>query len=104
MAEAQKVQPSKKTGDAAQESAAPAGKMMVKVYAPFRDYFEGLANSISAVNLTGPFDILPGHHRFLTLLSPCDIEIRTDEGSETVKIAKGIMYVKEDRVTVFLDV
>lgn len=82
----------------------PEGKMKTKVYAPFKDYFEGMANSISAVNQTGPFDILPGHHRFLTLLSSCDVVIRTDEGEETVKIARGVMYVKEDRVTVFLDV
>lgn len=83
----------------------PEGKMLVKVYAPFKNYFEGVANSISAVNGTGPFDILPGHHKFLTLLSACDIDIRTDEGSEEkVTISMGIMYVLEDRVTVFLDV
>ena len=82
----------------------PEGQMKVKVYAPFRDYFEGLAMSISAINDTGPFDILPGHHKFLTLLNACDLEIRTDDGAETVKIDRGIMFVKEDRVTVFLDV
>ena len=104
MAESQKNHKDEKTEVTKKHSPVPEGKMKVKVYAPFRDYFEGLANSISAVNLTGAFDILPGHHKFLALLSPCEIEIRTDEGSETVKIAKGIMYVKEDRVTVFLDV
>lgn len=82
----------------------PEGKMAIKVYAPFRNYFEGPANSISAVNDTGPFDILPGHHKFLTLLSECELDIRTDDGSEKIKIDKGVMFVKEDRVTVFLDV
>ncbi len=83
----------------------PEGKMLVKVYAPFKNYFEGVASSISAVNGTGPFDILAGHHKFLTLLSKCDISIMTEEGEEEkVSIAMGIMYVKEDRVTVFLDV
>lgn len=87
-----------------EEIVVPEGKMMIKVYAPFRNYFEGPANSISAVNDTGPFDILRGHHKFLTLLSPCELDIRTDEGAEKVKIDKGIMFVLEDRVTVFLDV
>lgn len=82
----------------------PAGKMFIKVYAPFRDYFEGLADSISAENDTGPFDILTGHHRFLTILSACELDIRTEKGSEKIKIDRGVMYVKEDRVTVFLDV
>ena len=39
----------------------------VKVYAPFQVYFEGMAYSVSAVNETGPFDILPRHHNFLCI-------------------------------------
>ena len=82
----------------------PKNKMFVKVYAPYKNYFEGLADSLSAVNDTGPFDILPGHHRFLTLLSEGDIVIREEGKEETVSIKNGIMYVLSDRVTVFLDV
>jgi F0F1-type ATP synthase epsilon subunit len=87
-----------------EETIVPQGKMLVKVYAPFRNYFEGPADSISAVNDTGSFDILRGHHRFLTLLSPCELDIRTENGSEKIKIDMGVMFVKADRVTVFLDV
>ena len=91
-----------------QEEKIPEGQMKVKVYAPFKNYFEGMAKSISGVNLTGPFDILPGHHKFLTLLSPCELDIRvedsSEESAEKIKIERGVMYVKEDRVTVFLDV
>lgn len=82
----------------------PKGKMLVKVYAPFKDYFEGPANSISAENDTGPFDILPGHHKFLTLINSCELDIRTDDSSEKISIDRGVMFVQEDRVTVFLDV
>jgi len=82
----------------------PKDKMLIKVYAPFHNYFEGVANSISAENDTGPFDILAGHRRFLTLLNPCELDIRTEEKSEKIKIERGIMFVKKDRVTVFLDV
>ena len=80
------------------------GKMHVKIHAPFHTYFDGEANSISAANDTGPFDILPKHHNFMTLLSPCEIIIRTDRGEERLKITRGIMHVKADRVVVFLDV
>jgi F0F1-type ATP synthase epsilon subunit len=82
----------------------PPGKMHVKVYAPFKTYFDGIANSISAANDTGPFDILPRHHNFMTLLSACDIVVRSDNGEEKVTITRGIMHVKADRVVVFLDV
>ena len=80
------------------------GKMRIKVYSPYQVYFDDQGTSISAVNDTGPFDILARHHRFLTLLIPCELVIVTDRGEEKIKISRGIMYVKEDRVTVFLDV
>lgn len=83
----------------------PEGEMFIKVYSPFKSYYDALATSITAENDTGPFDILAGHHKFLTLLSACEIEIRVKQGDgEKIKIDRGIMYVKEDRVTVFLDV
>ncbi len=83
----------------------PEGQMFIKVYSPFKSYFDSVGTSISAVNDTGDFDVLPGHHKFLTLLSTCEIIIRLkDDDDEKIKIDRGIMYVKEDRVTVFLDV
>jgi hypothetical protein len=79
--------------------------MHVKVYSPFRDYYDGLAFSVSAVNATGPFDILPKHHNFISLLSPCDLIVRAVEaGEQKIIISGGIMHVKADEVIVFLDV
>lgn len=78
--------------------------MEIKVYSPYQTYFDEQAYSISAINDTGPFDILKGHHRFLTLLNACELVIRTTKGEEKIKISRGVMYVKEDKVTVFLDV
>lgn len=79
--------------------------MAVKVYAPFKTYFEGGAFSISAESATGPFDILPHHHNFITLLVPCEIVVRPTNGKEQrIRISGGIMHVKRDRVIVFLDV
>lgn len=78
--------------------------MHVKVYAPFKTYYDGEAESISAVNETGAFDILPHHHNFMTLLSACDIIVRTEKDNEKIPINRGIMHVKKDKVIVFLDV
>lgn len=78
--------------------------MAVKVYAPFKVYFEGDAHSLTAVNETGPFDILPHHHNFLCMLVPCDLIIKTPEETKTVKIARALMHVKAEKVTVFVDV
>ena len=90
------------------EQAAPVHNskptMAVKVYAPFQIYFEGEATSLSAVNATGPFDILPHHHNFLCMLVPCTISIQTAEGKKDIKISRALMHVKADRVVVFVDV
>jgi F0F1-type ATP synthase epsilon subunit len=79
--------------------------MAVKVYAPFKIYFEGDALSLSAVNATGPFDILPHHHNFLCMLVPCNLVIQTPDGQKkTIKIHRALMHVKADSITVFVDV
>ncbi|HVV25767.1 MAG TPA: F0F1 ATP synthase subunit epsilon [Candidatus Saccharimonadales bacterium] len=79
--------------------------MRVRVYSPFRDYYDGAAFSISAVNATGPFDILPRHHNFISLLSGGELVIRpTSGGEQKIVISGGIMHVKADQVIVFLDV
>ena len=82
--------------------------MHVRVSAPFREYFDGQAFSLSAANLTGPFDILPKHHSFISLLTRCEVVIRglVDGEQKVVKIliSGGIIHVKADEVLVFLDV
>lgn len=79
--------------------------MKVKVYSPFRDYYDGQAFSLSAENTTGPFDVLPKHHNFISLLMPCELVVRSvKDGDRKIKISGGIVHVKSDKATVFLDV
>lgn len=76
----------------------------VKIYSPFQTYYDDQANSISAENATGPFDILPQHHNFITLLVPCELDIRADNGDKKIKINRAVMHVRRNIVTIFLDV
>lgn len=76
----------------------------VKVYSPFQTYFDNRAYSVSGINGTGPFDVLPGHKNFLSLLLPGEVIVRTERDEEKLKIDRGIMHVHDDAVTVFLDV
>jgi F0F1-type ATP synthase epsilon subunit len=78
--------------------------MNVKVYAPFKSYFDEPAYSISAENATGPFDILPHHHNFMTLISACEMKIIAPTGEKLIRINRAVMHVKADKVVVFLDV
>lgn len=94
-----------KTKPDAKASADPSKPTMaIKVYAPFSIYYEGEGYSISGVNESGPFDILPHHHNFLCMLSPSELVIRTPYETKTVKIGRALMHVKADKVVVFVDV
>lgn len=92
-----------------EQKAAAAGKptMHIKVYSPFKTYFNEDGYSISGVNATGPFDILPHHHNFMTLLGACELNIRpvnTPPDEQRIRISGGLMHVKADQVTVFLNI
>jgi len=79
--------------------------MKAKIYAPFKVYFEGEAASVSGVNATGPFDILPRHKNFMSLLKPCNLVVRLPGKPDfQMEITRGVMHVKSNQVTVFLDV
>lgn len=92
--------------EAAQAKRGVQPTMRIKVYSPFKTYFEDDGYSISGVNATGPFDILPHHHNFMTLLSSGELRIQTvnGPGEQKIRISGGLMHVKADKVTVFLDI
>lgn len=80
-------------------------KLHIKIHSPFRTYFDGYGSSISATNDTGPFDILPNHHRFMTILNEGEVVVRRDGDEQQIyKIDRGIMHVRDNYVVVFLDV
>jgi F0F1-type ATP synthase epsilon subunit len=79
--------------------------MAIKVFSPFKTYFDESGYSVSAQNNTGPFDILPRHHNFITLLNPGDLVIRPiNREEQRFRISGGMMHVKADQVAVFLDI
>jgi F0F1-type ATP synthase epsilon subunit len=78
--------------------------MLVKVYSPFQTYFNEAAYSLSGLNDTGPFDVLPHHHNFITLLKASELVIEAPLGQRRIRISGGVMHVKGDNAVVFLDV
>lgn len=86
-------------------NSSPVGAMQVKIYAPLQTYFDGPADSVSATNDTGPFDVLARHKNFMCLLKPGEIRVRL-VGKEdfSMQLNQAVMHVKSDKVTVFLDV
>lgn len=100
------------TGEFVEDAGAPpkaapradADILRVKVWSPFQVYYDNEAQSISGINATGPFDILPRHRNFITLLNSCDLVLQTKEGEIKIRISGGVMHVRRNMVTVFLEV
>ncbi|HSX02934.1 MAG TPA: hypothetical protein VLI05_06525 [Candidatus Saccharimonadia bacterium] len=76
----------------------------VKIFSPYETYYEGEAVSLSAANRTGPFDILPGHVNFFSLLTGGQVVINTGFQRLEFQVARGIIRVNRDTVTLFADV
>ncbi len=95
---------SKKSGKKTKEKL-DAHSIYVKVYSPYQTYYDAEAQSISAENDTGPFDILPQHHKFITLVNTGEVVIRSDGAEDNkIRITRGVMHVRSNKVTLFLDV
>jgi F-type H+-transporting ATPase subunit epsilon len=95
------------TATADQPAANGQQTMRIKVASPFKTYYDEAGYSISGVNETGPFDILPRHHNFMSLLQPGELVIRPVRGNakeQRIRISGGLMHVKADKITVFLDI
>lgn len=91
-------------GEQVAKAAGNKPTMHVKVYSPFQVFFDEEAYSVSGENKAGPFDILPHHHNFISLLNACELTVRAPLGERKIRISGGVMHVKHDQVVVFLDV
>lgn len=72
--------------------------------APFELYYDGPASAVSAVNRIGPFDILPGHADFFSMLTPSQIVIETDHDPITIDAKNGLVTVRDNEVLLFVNI
>ena len=83
----------------------PALRLSVKIFSPQEVYYDGVADSLSAKNATGQFDILPLHHNFITLLSAGTVTVGIEKDRQkTIDIEKGLLHVRDNTAIIFLDV
>jgi F0F1-type ATP synthase epsilon subunit len=69
-----------------------------------KSYFEGKTYSVSSLNDTGEFDVLPQHANFISLIRNQLILNKSAKDEQKFVISTGIMRVKDNKVDVFLDV
>ncbi len=79
-------------------------RLKVKVFSPYETFFEGSAVSLSAINKTGPFDVLYGHTNFFTALSGGRVTVDTGYNPVVIEIGSGILRVRDNVLTLFANV
>ena len=79
-------------------------KLRTRVLSPTQTLYDGPALAVSANNRVGPFDILADHANFFSLLSEGDIVINTGYQIFNFPIQHGIVKVKNNEVTLFIDI
>lgn len=83
----------------------PTGTPQLNVVAraPFNVYYEGPAETVTATNKVGLFDVLPGHADFFSILSPGEVTIGTSSDPVSFTITNGIITVRDNEVLLFVN-
>lgn len=80
-------------------------KLNVRVITLGEVLWEGEAESISAENTTGPFDVLPQHANFITILKESPIVIKTfKDGDKSFTFSRSLLFAKNNEVKIFADI
>lgn len=81
-----------------------APTLQVKVISPFEVIYAGAAEALSAKNALGPFDILPGHVSFMTLVVAGEVVVHVGADEHRYMLRHGILKVHRDEVVLFANI
>lgn len=74
----------------------------IRILSPQQLILDTEANSVSSKNLQGPFDILPQHANFLTVIENQPIVVRVPKQKPlTFKFPLAIIYATNNQVNVY---
>lgn len=66
--------------------------------------FKGELAAITSYNLVGPFDVLPEHTNFVSMIKKNVVLHRADGRAEEINVDSGIIMVEDNTVKVFIGV
>lgn len=78
--------------------------LSVRISSPDQIIWEGEAYSVSSVNSQGPFDILPYHINFITIIENQPIKIHTSSKWEEFLYANAIIYNRNNKVLIYTNI
>lgn len=79
-------------------------KLFLNIRSRSKIFFDDYCDAVSSTNEVGPFDILPFHVNFISIISTYLHVWEGENKKIDMKISKGIIKVQDNRILVFLDV
>lgn len=76
-------------------------RLSVIIMTPDKEIWSGQAQAVSSKNSDGPFDVLPGHANFITLIQDDPIRVVTEKGEQEFSFDQAILSVHKDTVRVY---
>ena len=80
------------------------GHLFVSVESSVKKYYNAEAVSVSSFNSVGPFDILPQHENFISLIREKVSIFDTSGKKWEFPIKNGLLEVSEDKVRIFIGI
>lgn len=81
-----------------------AGDLSVTIINAEKTIYEGSARAVSSTNEQGPFDVLPMHTNFISIIKDFLIIHQTTGEKKEMKIEGGVLRAFENRIQVFLGI
>ena len=66
--------------------------------------FQGQVEAVSSFNDMGPFDVLPRHANFISLIKQAIILHLMDKTEKRIEVTSGVMKVRENNMEVYLGI
>ncbi|MGI5826514.1 MAG: hypothetical protein ACOX50_03820 [Patescibacteria group bacterium] len=66
--------------------------------------FDGEVKALSSINEMGPFDVLPLHSNFISIIKDKVVVYLKSGGSKEFKVDSGILKAAENKIQVFLGI
>lgn len=86
------------------EAPVPADTLHVTLRSPERLLFEGDCEYLSSLNERGPFDVLPMHESFISIINTM-IKIKPKQGEvREFKVDRGVLRAYKNNLDVFLGI
>lgn len=78
--------------------------ILLNIRSRTKEYFHGEVHTITAVNATGVFDILPLHANFITLIKDYVVVDKDTSSEQKVEFKSAVLSVTGNRVEVYVDI